>query len=204
MLPMARFCPICGISDEKVPFHGELCLQCAKGRVSPLPTVRITVCSKCGTIMDKARKKKETKLEDEVARLLKLRQKNPSLSKDCTEISYDTPAGRISQPLLLLSDKSICTDCGRAGTQYFEAIIQLRGPENKVERMLNLISRRLEETTFIPKIAELKEGIDIYVGSRNEAIASLNSYELGFLRTEKLAGEKNGKRLYRTTLLVRL
>jgi NMD protein affecting ribosome stability and mRNA decay len=195
---------MCGKSDLQVPFHGELCLGCARGRIEPLPPVRITFCTKCDEIMDKARKKKGTSLEDEVARLLKLRQKNPSLNAHRTEISYDTPAGRISQPLLLLSNKSICTECGRAGTQYFEAIIQLRGPENKIERMLNLISRRLEETTFIPKIEELKEGIDIYVGSRNEAIAALNTYELGFLRTEKLAGEKNGKRLYRTTLLVRL
>jgi NMD protein affecting ribosome stability and mRNA decay len=67
-----------------------------------------------------------------------------------------------------------------------------------------MMSKKLQERTFIPKMEELKEGVDIYCGSRNEAIATLNVFKLGFLRTEKLAGEKNGKRLYRTTLLVRL
>jgi NMD protein affecting ribosome stability and mRNA decay len=74
----------------------------------------------------------------------------------------------------------------------------------RVERMERLLIRSIESRSFIPKIEELREGIDIYCGSRNEAIAALNTQSLGFLRTEKLAGEKNGRRLYRTTLLVRL
>jgi len=201
---MARYCPTCGKSDSAVPFYGELCTECSKTKIVPFPTVRIEVCSKCGTIIDKGRKKKDVSLEEEVVRILKLKGKDAVLDAAKSEISYDTPTGRLTQSVLILTSKSMCMVCGRAGTQYFEAIIQLRGPEGKIERMLNLISRRLEETTFIPKVEELKEGIDIYCGSRNEAIAALNTYQLGFLRTEKLAGEKNGKRLYRTTLLVRL
>ena len=110
----------------------------------------------------------------------------------------------MSQPLTLLFEKRICTECSRSSSQYFEAIIQLRGDPIKVGRMAGMMTNKLEERTFIPKIEELKEGLDIYCGSRNEAIAALNVFKLGFLRTEKLAGEKNGKRLYRTTLLVRL
>lgn len=195
---------MCGKADDKVAFYGELCVGCSKTRIEPLPAVRITVCSKCGVIIDKGRKKKKATLEEETIRILKLKGADAKLDAAKSEISYDTPTGRLTQSVLILISKSMCLECGRAGTQYFEAIIQLRGAEHKIERMLNLITRRLEETTFIPKIDELKEGIDIYVGSRNEAIAALNTYELGFLRTEKLAGEKNGKRLYRTTLLVRL
>lgn len=201
---MVRYCPTCGKPDSQIAFYGEMCVECGKSRIESFPPVRITVCSKCGHLMDKARKKKEASVQDEVARQLKLRQNNVLFDEAASEITYDAPYGRLTRPVLLLTDKSICAVCSRAGSQYFEAIIQLRGPENKIERMLNLISRRLEQTTFIPKIEELKEGLDIYVGSRNEAIAALNTYELSFLRTEKLAGEKNGKRLYRTTLLVRL
>ena len=195
---------MCGKSDLQVPFYGEMCTQCARSRIEPLPPVRITVCSKCGSLIDKARKKKEASVEEEVARILKLKQKNPSFDPAKSEISYDTPTGRMTQGVLLLTDKSICADCGRAGSQYFEAIIQLRGSPERVGRMADRLSSKLEQTTFIPKIEELKEGLDIYCGSRNEAIAALNAFGLGFLRTEKLAGEKNGKRLYRTTLLVRL
>lgn len=201
---MPRFCPMCGKSDLQVPFYGELCTECARSHIEPLPPVRISLCSKCGALIDKARKKKTASFEEEVARILRLKQKNPLFDAAKSEISYDTPTGRMAQSVLLLTDKSMCVDCGRAGSQYFEAIIQLRGPENKVHRMAGMMTKRLEQATFIPKIEELKEGLDIYCGSRNEAIAALNVFELGFLRTEKLAGERDGKRLYRTTLLVRL
>ena len=85
-----------------------------------------------------------------------------------------------------------------------EKMANLAKTEKKMEKLARMLVRRIESRSFIPKIEELKEGLDIYCGSRSEAIAALNSYSLGFIRTEKLAGEKNGKRLYRTTLLVRI
>jgi NMD protein affecting ribosome stability and mRNA decay len=154
--------------------------------------------------MDKARKKKPVKLAEEVVRLLKLKQKNAAFHQSSSEIEYDSSFGRVRQPVLILRSQGICTDCGREGSQYFEAIIQLRGAPNRVEKMADVLSRKLQKTTFIPKMEELKEGIDIYTGSRNDAIAALNAFSLGFLRTEKLAGQRQGRRLYRTTLLVRL
>jgi NMD protein affecting ribosome stability and mRNA decay len=201
---MVRFCPICGKSDTEIKFYGELCEPCARERKTQFPTVRLTVCAKCGVLMDKARKKKTNTIKDEVTRILKLKKANVVYSDDMTSLEYDTPAGRISQSVLVLISKGQCAQCSRAGSQYFEAIIQLRGNPNKVEKMADRLLKRVQSRSFVPKIEELKEGIDIYCGSRNEAIAALNAHELGYLRTEKLAGEKNGKRLYRTTLLVRL
>lgn len=202
---MARFCPICGKPDSSVPFHAELCMECAKEKIAPFSTVRVRVCAKCGEVIDKARKKKGIKFPEEVSRQLKLKSSNPKYSADFTSVEYDTHAGRFSQGILALTDKFQCVDCSRAGSQYFEAIIQIRADDRrKIERMADILTKRVESRSFIPKIEELKEGIDIYCGSRNEAIAALNAQKLGFVRTEKLAGEKNGKRLYRTTLLVRL
>lgn len=201
---MARYCPICGKPDSEKEFYGELCVDCAKEKIGHFPTVRVRVCAKCGQVIDKARKKKGIKFDDEVTRQLKLKASHPKYSGDFSSVEYDTHLGRLSQGILVLTDKQQCADCSRAGSQYFEAIIQLRGDPKRVERMERLFIRRIESRSFIPKIEELKEGIDIYCGSRNEAILALNSQELGYLRTEKLAGEKNGKRLYRTTLLVRL
>ncbi|MCX6769613.1 MAG: NMD3-related protein, partial [Candidatus Micrarchaeota archaeon] len=129
---------------------------------------------------------------------------SPIFSPDFLSVEYETEYGRMTQPVLVLTEKCMCSECGRAGSQYFEAIIQLRGDPKRVEKMAEILIRRIESRSFIPKIEELKEGLDIYCGSRNEGIAALNSQKLGFVRTEKLAGERNGKRLYRTTLLVRL
>jgi len=201
---MVRYCPTCGKSDEKAAFHGEMCMECAKTRVAPLPVARITVCAKCGEVMDKGRKKKNMTVQEEATRLLKLKECSPVYSEGDTKVEYDTPVGRLKQDVSILITKAQCADCSRSHSQYFEAIIQLRGNEKKVERMAGVLGSRIESRSFIPRIDELKEGIDIYCGSRNEAIAALNAQKLGFLRTEKLAGEKNGKRLYRTTLLVRL
>ena len=201
---MARYCPMCGKADSNAPFLGELCEDCAKTKVKPLPTVHITICAKCGSLIDKARKKKDVKVEDEIIRLLKLKQNGAAYDPAASTVTYDSSFGRITQPVLVLTEKSQCLVCGRAGTQYFEAIVQLRGPEKRVEMMADWVIKRIQSRSFVPKIEELKEGIDIYCGSRNEAIAALNQFNLSYFRTEKLAGERNGKRLYRTTLLVRL
>ncbi|MFA6214668.1 MAG: NMD3-related protein [Candidatus Micrarchaeia archaeon] len=202
---MARYCPKCGKPDTDVSFHGELCMECAKERIGELPTVRVSVCAKCGSVIDRGRKKKETTVQSEATRLLKLKDAAPAYSEDMASVEYDTPSGRIKRGLLVLVQKEQCVECARSNSQYFEAIIQIRGDDRlKVERMADTLAKRVESRSFIPKIEELKEGIDIYCGSRNEAIAALNAQKLGFVRTEKLAGEKNGKRLYRTTLLVRL
>ena len=201
---MERFCPICGKSDSVAQFYGELCMDCARERVPPLPTVRVRICPKCGEVIDKARKKKEMTFEQEASRMLKIKQLKPKYSEDYKSVEYDTPAGRITQDIVVLTEKEMCAVCARKGSQYFEAIIQLRGDEKRMGIMAERLLKRISARSFVPKIEELKEGLDIYCGSRNEAIAALNSQQLGFLRTEKLAGEKDGKRLYRTTLLVRL
>ncbi|MCX6772791.1 MAG: NMD3-related protein [Candidatus Micrarchaeota archaeon] len=201
---MVRYCPVCGKEDSKIAFLGELCENCAKTKVGDFPTVRISVCTKCGALLDKARKDKKVKVEDEIIRILKLKQTDATYDPIASAITYDSSFGRITQPVLVLTEKMMCMDCGRAGTQYFEAIVQLRGPEKRVMMMADWVIKRIESRSFVPKVLELKEGIDIYCGSRNEAIAALNQFDLSYVRTEKLAGERNGKRLYRTTLLVRL
>jgi NMD protein affecting ribosome stability and mRNA decay len=201
---MVRFCPLCGKPDSQMEFHGELCVPCAESRMKDLPNVKVMFCPKCHSLIDKGRKKKDATLSEEVIRLLRLKGKNALFDEEKGEIEYDTEHGRIRRKVLLLIDKNQCADCDRSGSQYFEAIIQLRGDGKKVEKMAGSLVRKLEQRTFVPKIEELHEGLDIYCGSRNEAIAALNAFSLPYVRTEKLAGQRDGKRLYRTTLLVRL
>jgi len=201
---MTRYCPICAKPDTKTEFSGELCLSCAQERLPLFPTTRVTICSQCEIVIDKARKRKEWGMGEELARLLKLKSKNPVFSPDFSSVEYDSSSGRVKQPLLIIIEKSYCTVCSRASSQYFEAIIQVRGDEDNVVRMGKRIEKKLLERTFIPRMEILKEGIDFYCGSRKDAIIALNSLALGFFRTEKLAGMKEGSKIYRTTLLVRL
>lgn len=201
---MVRYCPTCGKTDAQAEFYGEMCIECTGARLPHFEPVRVAVCQKCGSVIGKSREKKETTFDEEVVRLLKLKGKDAKYDAKKSEVEYDAGFGKLRQSVLVLADKGVCTVCGRAGTQYFEAIIQLRGRESQVAKMAHILVHGIEKNSFVPKVEELKEGIDIYCGSRNEAISELNVHKLGFLRTEKLAGERNGKRLYRTTLLVRL
>jgi len=172
--------------------------------MKPLPRIRVVLCPKCRSLLDKGGKRKGSSIQEEVIRLLKLKGRNAAFDEKAGEIEYDTPHGRIRQAVELHIDRAQCVSCSRSASQYFEAIIQLRGAREDVEKMAQLVVRQIEQKSFVPKAEELKEGIDIYCGSRSEAIAALNSFGLGFRRTEKLAGQKEGRRLYRTTLLVRL
>src|SRR3989344_6018526 len=115
---MPRYCPMCGKPETQVQFIGEFCHSCARTRVQELPAVQITICSKCGSLIDKARKKKDAKLADEVIRLLKLKQKDAEFDEKSSQVTYDSALGRITQPVIVLTEKSQCVVCGRAGTQY--------------------------------------------------------------------------------------
>ncbi|MEM4348762.1 MAG: NMD3-related protein [Candidatus Anstonellaceae archaeon] len=201
---MPRFCPICGQPDSAVSFLGEFCFSCASKKMRQSYKVSITICQRCNSILDRARKKKECTLQQEVLRLLKLKDERVSVSEDLKKIIIQTEAGELFHPLKVSLQKSVCLECGKAASQYFEAIIQLRGDFRLIDKKANQIYSCLQKSTFISKIEHLKEGIDIHVGSRKEAISCLNLLGLGFLRTEKLAGQRQGRRLYRTTLLVRL
>jgi nonsense-mediated mRNA decay protein 3 len=148
-------------------------------------------------------------LEGMVQKLCKGEIRNASFDPQSGELSLIVEqAGafvEVKRKVAVNYAKTICIDCSRTASGYFEAIIQVRGKKReRVEKKAGEIANAVLKKSFIPKIEELKEGIDIYCGSRNEAIGALNALRLGFLRTEKLAGERDGKRLYRTTLAIRV
>jgi NMD protein affecting ribosome stability and mRNA decay len=196
---MVRFCPICGRSENDSVFYGEFCKDCAIENLKPFKPVKIFICKKCRHVSSKAGVRKEISINEELARLLKIKDKNPMFDSARTTVEYDGDYGRVIQKVNVIFKNIVCKDCSQKHSSYFEAIIQLRGKKEEIAKYSKLLISKLD----ISKIEELKEGIDIYCKSREQAISTLNSYRLGFLRTEKLAGEKNGKRLYRTTLLVR-
>ncbi|QSZ66717.1 NMD protein affecting ribosome stability and mRNA decay [Methanofollis aquaemaris] len=116
--------------------------------------------------------------------------------------------------------KEQCDRCNRISGGYYEGIIQLRatgrrpsGREmDRAIRIAEEIEDGLQEggerLSFISSIDEIRDGIDIIVGSQHigQVISSQFCSALGGKMTThpKLVGEKDGKRLYRVTYLVRL
>ncbi|QYZ78679.1 NMD protein affecting ribosome stability and mRNA decay [Methanofollis formosanus] len=116
--------------------------------------------------------------------------------------------------------KEQCDRCNRISGGYYEGIIQLRATGRKPSgREMDRAMRIAEETedglqeagerlSFVSSIDETKDGIDIVVGSQHigQIISSQLCSVLGGKMTThpKLVGERDGKRLYRVTYLVRL
>jgi nonsense-mediated mRNA decay protein 3 len=116
--------------------------------------------------------------------------------------------------------RTACDMCSRESGGYFEAIIQIRAAgrfptEEERKRCLAITREALENMkkkgdrlAFISNTDELKEGIDLYMGSVNASrqICRIISFELGgnFTESPTLVGMKNGKNLYRITFSMRL
>jgi len=115
--------------------------------------------------------------------------------------------------------KESCDRCSRIAGNYYAAIVQVRAEgrfptekeRSKSKEIAQDVIRRVQKSdrmAFISNIKELKEGIDIYVGSTSvgKQISKAIVTELGgrFSESAKLVGRKNGKDQYRVSYAVRL
>lgn len=113
-----------------------------------------------------------------------------------------------------------CDRCSRISGSYYEGVIQVRAqgrrPGHEEIRQAVEIAKDVERDmiaggerlSYISKMDETREGLDITVGSQQigQAIASAITERLGgrFSTHPKLVGEKAGRALYRITYSLRL
>ncbi|MEA3282449.1 MAG: NMD3-related protein [Euryarchaeota archaeon] len=116
--------------------------------------------------------------------------------------------------------KETCDACSRIAGGYYAGIVQLRADhrhitEEEIERCIQLADHRLNKLTskgdrfaFVSKIEELKEGVDLYIGSISacKQVGNAILKELGGTSaiSSSLVGKKDGEDLYRVTCAVRL
>lgn len=220
-----KSCPSCGKpeSDFDEPFVGAFCPDCFASKKS-LFEVRLPLeleyCQKC-------RKARFTGIweypnAERLAMYLtgKVRSEYPFTVKPCgltspennmlqieVELSLELPQGstvrkKTTRTVTLLPMQ--CVSCSQRSGGYFEAIIQLRGDPAKVARKTELIKAMVGNDSFVSKVEDLKEGVDIYVGSFKSATSVLSKLKLVYTQANKLAGKKRGKDLYRRSYCVRL
>lgn len=102
---------------------------------------------------------------------------------------------------------SICNNCKKLKGRYYEATLQIR-PKN--ERVLKFVEEYCnnKKNVFISKIEEEKYGYDIFLSDQKEArsLGSLLKKKFGgeLKESKKLFGRKEGKDIYRGTVLFRL
>ena len=118
-------------------------------------------------------------------------------------------------------DHSVCPDCSKKDSGYYEAVIQLRAEnrslkqteinnaEEIIQRTITKQSKK-DKLAYIPQILNPKEGFDYYIGSLKTAKKIVNNLknELGgeIKESPRLISEdrSTGKGLYRIWISFRL
>jgi len=116
--------------------------------------------------------------------------------------------------------KETCDTCSRIAGGYYVGIVQLRADKRiisatEVDRCIELADHLLKKLTekgdhfaFVSKVEELKEGVDLYIGSAASCkqVCRAIIRELGgsYTTSPSLVGRKDGEDLYRITCAMRL
>lgn len=234
-------CPLCG--NDVLDLRHGLCPSCGAAKRPFLETpdiVDVTRCSHCGRL-----ERRGTWMlapgDDETVSRLALDEAvdiDPDLAAPQlrSEFRWEDPKNAVVQvrlegqylehPVEREAEVRIrlkigsCNDCSRKYGGYFEAIVQVRGSDERVLRdrsdsILAQITKdveryRLEHRTgaYISRSDRVKGGFDLYFG--NQEIARLVARNLAdkfgaeYAESAKLVGRKDGADLFRFTLLVRL
>lgn len=235
------FCLLCE-AEEKL--YDGLCKSCYLNEFKPVEVpeyATFTVCSHCGATLKQNKWIQAGYYDDEII--------NDAIQKDITindkledveiytEITnnrgtvyecilhvectvIDSPITR-DYPLEVKVEKGSCPDCSKYYSGYYEAVIQLRADDRKLDEeeihdadefISNEIQRicKTNKLAYVTERIVLKEGIDYHVGSYNAAhkIALNLQKTFGGTITEsrKLVGfdKSKSRDLYRSWISVRL
>ncbi|HLD75741.1 MAG TPA: NMD3-related protein [Candidatus Norongarragalinales archaeon] len=213
-----RFCPRCGNQEkEDEPFVGTFCRACYLSHEShfSVPDLSLCTCTQCGRYRLKGFWSKPEELEPFLGGKIRTPHKTESFHADFSEeknalsahvhlrLSAHGASIPINSTVRIPLERMTCPDCMRASGGYHEAILQVRGDDPKtVESRANALIRKLQKKTFISKIERQKNGIDVWIGDQRVLYELLAGTR--FTASRKLSGERGGKRLYRSTLCVRV
>ncbi len=214
---MIRYCPTCERSTLDARFIGEFCEFCTIKRLSKdVPdTIDVDQCKVCNRekgvteFMDSSQKavsevvQREIRNKDIHVSSVKAMDKgvlvrlNFMVGKD--ELVFEKLVG-------IRRHRLTCPKCVRMKSGYYQAIVQLRGNEDKVNRLSGRIIRFVERReSFVARMAKVRGGMDLYIEDKAKVGAFFDIYkEFKPKKSYTLAGMKNGKKLYRVTFSVDL
>jgi nonsense-mediated mRNA decay protein 3 len=202
-------CPKCGKQGAEVKFLEAFCIDCYPFNVKLPKEQTLDVCKKCGRMRLLSAWQPYNKKKIAELIVQKLRGEFSSAEYDVDNgivtatITKHGKSVNIERKFGLHVLHDTCPDCSKMTGGYFEAIIQLRGREEKIEKYRKIFEKELTKKTFIGKTKEQHGGIDLYVGKSRVVLELVAELGLNAKITRKLFGRRNGKRIYRTTFSVR-
>ena len=206
-----KVCPKCGRTSDEVEFIGQFCVKCYKPDLEVPTMIKINIGKTTGKLYFKSKWVKNN--DSNLKRIL-----SSYIKGDFEDIDYDwngkvltifVKVGKKIVPFkrhVIVRFKPILEpNVAKLHSGYYEGIIQIRGKPSKVKWWVRKISNVLSGYNIgISNTKELKEGIDLYITDKNKVCKVLKMLGLKYLRTKKLYGVKDGRRVYRDTFLVRV
>lgn len=221
-----KFCPKCGREADKI-FDG-MCAECLfeKKRKVRIPSeIIVKRCKHCGKYFSGKRASDKIRdiLDPKIRKIFRLAKSKEDGIKSMNyrinngkvyvSLKYDFNEIQKSEEheIEIVEKLKVCHYCAIASTRYYNAIVQIRSPEEMVERVVDEARDRISEIksdsmAFISEIRKVKNGADIYIGSkaaaRKVARAIKRKFNAETKLTRKLGGRKMGKKVYRDTILI--
>jgi nonsense-mediated mRNA decay protein 3 len=217
-----KFCPKCGKEVDQL--YRNLCENCILSKISitdkiPNKTVigRCKICSKVYAA-DKGFNSVESAVGSALSKVLK--------QKEIKDANYRIENNKIHLSMILeveglekqeekninLIVKSItCNQCSMKSIGYYQSIIQIRAPERLLDPIQKEIEKQIssfksDRLAFISKTQQVKNGLDLYLGSKqvaNQIAKRLKEkFKANIKISRKLSGVISGKTVSRDTILV--
>ncbi|HIH20535.1 TPA: hypothetical protein HA244_04680 [Candidatus Micrarchaeota archaeon] len=211
-----KVCPSCGSTEVQKQFVGAFCVDCfAKKELFTLKEFAFQLCSRCGrvkqkeqwvspshkTLSDILRSKIKSDKDFDIRTEFTL-GKTTVDAKTVLTFHVDGSSVRQERVFEIPLEKKLCLECGRITGSYHEAIIQLRGDPEVTARVARKLERILGEN--IVKTEEKREGNNYFIITKQLAFSALSTLKLRHSLSHKLVGVKEGKRVFKITLLVRV
>ncbi|OGS42510.1 MAG: hypothetical protein A3K67_07490 [Euryarchaeota archaeon RBG_16_62_10] len=232
------FCVECGREEELV---GSLCRECysRKHAQATLPDhVDLTLCAHCSSMLtergwddvgsvreavDIALEQavvvsKDAHVSDMKVQLTELDERNIEARVSVLVTAHEREFPRELRTIVRLKRGS-CGECSKQQGKYYEAILQVRGPERSLPEMASDEIERLvrdrvaglrkgSREVFLSRVEHVKGGLDFYFSTigaaRGVAKELQDSLCAEYKESSSLWGRRDGKEIYRMTFMVRL
>jgi nonsense-mediated mRNA decay protein 3 len=224
-------CIVCGKNEA---FKLGLCKACLADKIHlKSDNMELTVCPKCGSV--KLNKKwyydngEKFIVKNAVSHIITDKSdkisgvKSYNIGEDSISLDVmvnDKNLGEVEKNIVinLKVIKESCPVCNKVTGSYYESVIQLRTFTTEYGKVLDMAKETIvqfmktlnknDPNSFISRIDILKEGLDIYLGKKEDAIKIDKLMNLDYFCnmkvTKSLAGRKDSKDLFRYTHLIRI
>lgn len=229
-------CIVCGSREASIHGQCEECFL-NHIQVTSTGSMEVTICPKCEAFKignTWSRGKMEQQLSRKLASHMESKDQTVTLEVEKNSVVLKRLEGKIeflfdvkteehrmggypmSVPSRILLNS--CPTCNKITGSYYESIIQLRTLTAEYSPVIDMVLQDIsgmlqnlhnnDTDSFVSKIQPMKEGVDIYLGKKNDGIKVSKYIHDHFFsdttKTKKLAGRREGEDFYRHTFLVRL